>query len=59
MSLERRGPDGATESLRGHKAILRAVKGGDADKSRRAMREHLSWTADLKLDDDETEEGST
>ena len=23
------------------------------DKSRQMMREHLSWTADLKLDDDE------
>jgi GntR family transcriptional regulator, transcriptional repressor for pyruvate dehydrogenase complex len=52
MSLERR-PDGPSESLRGHKQILRAVKAGDVDKARQAMREHLSWTADLKLDDDE------
>jgi GntR family transcriptional repressor for pyruvate dehydrogenase complex len=52
MSLDRR-PDGPAESLRGHKQILRAVKAGDVDKSRQAMREHLSWTADLKLDDDE------
>jgi len=51
MSLERR-PDGPSESLRGHKQILRAIKAGDMDKSRQAMREHLSWTADLKLDDD-------
>ena len=52
MSLERR-PDGPVESLRGHKQILRAVKAGDVVKARQAMREHLSWTADLKLDDDE------
>jgi DNA-binding FadR family transcriptional regulator len=56
MSLERRGPDGAAESLRGHKQILRAVKAGDADKARQAMREHLSWTADLKLVDEEQAE---
>ena len=42
-----------SNSLRGHKQILRAVKAGDVDKARQAMREHLSWTADLKLDDDE------
>jgi len=52
MSLDRR-PDGPVESLRGHKAIYRAVKSGDVDKARQTMREHLSWTADLKLDDDE------
>jgi GntR family transcriptional regulator, transcriptional repressor for pyruvate dehydrogenase complex len=52
MSLDRR-PDGPAESLRGHRQILRAVKSGDVDKARQAMREHLSWTADLKLDDDE------
>jgi GntR family transcriptional repressor for pyruvate dehydrogenase complex len=56
MSLERRGPDGAAESLRGHKQILRAVKSGDVDKARQAMREHLSWTADLKLADEEQKE---
>jgi len=52
VSLDRR-PDGPIESLRGHKQIYRAVKAGDADKSRQTMREHLSWTADLKLDDEE------
>lgn len=57
MSLDRR-PDGPAESLRGHKQILRAVKSGDVDKSRAAMREHLSWTADLKLDDDEVPSGA-
>jgi GntR family transcriptional repressor for pyruvate dehydrogenase complex len=52
MSLERR-PDGPAESLKGHKQVLRAVKAADVDKARLAMHEHLSWTADLKLDDDE------
>ena len=52
ISLDRR-PDGPVESLSGHRQILRAVKAGDVDKARQAMREHLSWTADLKLDDDE------
>jgi hypothetical protein len=32
---------------------MRAIKSGSFDKSRAAMREHLSWTADLKLDDEE------
>jgi DNA-binding FadR family transcriptional regulator len=52
MSLERR-PDGPTESLKGHRKVLRAVKAAEVDKARQAMREHLSWTADLKLDDEE------
>jgi DNA-binding FadR family transcriptional regulator len=52
MSLDRR-PDGPVESLRGHQQVLRAIKAGNVDKARQAMREHLSWTADLRLDDDE------
>jgi DNA-binding FadR family transcriptional regulator len=54
MSLERR-PDGPAESLRGHRQILRAVKAGDVDRARQTMREHLSWTANLKLNDEESE----
>ena len=50
MSLERR-PDGPAESLRGHQAILDAIRSGDADASRQQMREHLSWTANLRLDE--------
>jgi GntR family transcriptional regulator, transcriptional repressor for pyruvate dehydrogenase complex len=51
MSLERR-PDGPVESLKGHKQILRAIKASDVEKARQQMREHLSWTANLKLDDE-------
>jgi GntR family transcriptional repressor for pyruvate dehydrogenase complex len=52
MSLNRR-PEGPAESLREHKEILRAIKSAEVVKARQSMREHLSWTADLKLDDDE------
>jgi DNA-binding GntR family transcriptional regulator len=51
MSLERR-PDGPADSQRGHRAVLEAIRAGDADAARAAMREHLSWTADLRLPDD-------
>ena len=50
MSLERR-PDGAAASQLGHRAILDAVRAQDAETARRAMREHLSWTAELRLGD--------
>jgi DNA-binding FadR family transcriptional regulator len=56
ISLDRR-PEGPADSLRGHEEIYAAVKAGDVDNSRKAMREHLSWTADLKLDDDEASSG--
>jgi DNA-binding FadR family transcriptional regulator len=52
ISAERR-PDGPSESLRGHRQILRAVKAGNFEKARAAMREHLSWTADLRLEDED------
>ena len=52
MSLARR-PDGPSESNRGHKRILQAVRDGDVQLARNEMREHLSWTADLRLADDE------
>jgi GntR family transcriptional repressor for pyruvate dehydrogenase complex len=52
MSLDRR-PAGPLASLREHKQIFRAIKAGEVAKARQAMREHLSWTADLKLGDDE------
>jgi len=48
MSLERR-PDGPAESLRGHRAILAAIRAADAPSARREMRQHLSWTADFSL----------
>jgi len=48
MSLERR-PEGPTESQRGHLRILEAIRAGDPELARDAMREHLSWTADLTL----------
>ncbi|HYI22920.1 MAG TPA: FadR/GntR family transcriptional regulator [Candidatus Limnocylindrales bacterium] len=50
MSLERR-PDGPAESLHGHQAILEAIRSGDAAAARQSMREHLSWTANLRLDE--------
>lgn len=51
MSVERR-PDGPAVSLDGHRQILAAVRAGDIDLAGQRMREHLSWTANLKLDDD-------
>jgi DNA-binding GntR family transcriptional regulator len=29
--------------------VLEAIRAGDAEEARDAMREHLSWTADLTL----------
>lgn len=51
MSVERR-PDGPAESLHGHQEILGAIRDGDVDLARQRMREHLSWTANLRLDDE-------
>lgn len=48
MSLELR-PDGPADSQRGHVAILEAVRAGDVEGARSAMREHLSWTANLRV----------
>ena len=48
MSLERR-PEGPTDSQRGHRRVLDAIQAGDPEQARKAMREHLSWTANLTL----------
>jgi len=50
ISLERRA-DGTIDSQQGHRRVLEAVRAGDAEAARLAMREHLSWTADLTLDE--------
>lgn len=49
ISLERRA-DGPIDSQRGHRRVLEAVRSGDPEAARLAMREHLSWTANLTLD---------
>ena len=56
-SLELR-PDGPTDSQRGHRAVLDAIRAGDAEGARDAMREHLSWTANLRLPDDDVAPGA-
>ncbi|MDQ3937381.1 MAG: FadR family transcriptional regulator [Chloroflexota bacterium] len=48
ISLDRR-PDGPAASQQGHRAILDAIASRDAEAARRAMREHLSWTAELRV----------
>jgi GntR family transcriptional repressor for pyruvate dehydrogenase complex len=48
VSLERR-PDATAESQAGHATILRAIESGDEAAARAAMRDHLSWTADLDI----------
>ena len=48
ISLQRR-PDGPADSQRGHRRVLDAIRAGDPEKAREAMREHLSWTANLTL----------
>ena len=50
ISLERR-PDGPADSQRGHRRVLDAIRDGDPVEAREAMREHLSWTANLTLDE--------
>ena len=50
ISLERR-PDGPVDSQRGHRRVLDAVRAGDPEEAREAMRAHLSWTANLTLDE--------
>jgi DNA-binding FadR family transcriptional regulator len=48
-SLERRA-DGPLDSQRGHRQVLEAVRAGDPEAARLAMHEHLSWTANLRVD---------
>lgn len=50
ISLERRA-DGPTDSQQGHRRVLDAVRGGKPEEAREAMRSHLSWTANLTLDE--------
>lgn len=50
ISLERR-PDGPADSQRGHRRVLDAVRAGNPEEAREAMHEHLSWTANLILDE--------
>ena len=50
ISLERRA-DGPTDSQQGHRRVLDAVRAGNPEEAREAMRAHLSWTADLTLDE--------
>ena len=50
ISLERR-PDGPLDSQRGHRRVLEAVRAGDPETARLAMREHLGWTANLTVDE--------
>jgi DNA-binding FadR family transcriptional regulator len=50
ISLERRA-DGPLDSQRGHRRVLDAVRAGNPEEAREAMREHLSWTANLTLDE--------
>jgi DNA-binding FadR family transcriptional regulator len=50
ISLERRA-DGPIDSQKGHRRVLEAVQAGDPEAARLAMREHLSWTANLTLDE--------
>jgi DNA-binding FadR family transcriptional regulator len=50
ISLQRR-PEGPIDSQRGHRRVLEAVRAHDPEAARVAMREHLSWTADMTVDD--------
>jgi len=50
FSLQRR-PDGPADSQRGHRRVLDAIRVGNPEEAREAMREHLSWTANLTLDE--------
>jgi GntR family transcriptional repressor for pyruvate dehydrogenase complex len=50
ISLERRA-DGMTDSQRGHRKVLEAIRARNPEDARQAMREHLSWTADLTVDE--------
>lgn len=50
ISLERRA-DGPIDSQRGHRRLLEAIRAGDPEAARLAMREHLGWTANLTLNE--------
>jgi DNA-binding FadR family transcriptional regulator len=48
IGLERRA-DATLDSQRGHRGVLEAIEAGEPETARLAMREHLSWTANLSL----------
>src|SRR3990170_2646334 len=45
---------GVKRSTKEHRAIFEAIAGRSAQRARRAMSSHLSWTANLSLDQPET-----
>lgn len=49
ISVER-GPNGPLDSQRGH-WCMEAIRAGDPEAARLAMREHLGWTANLTIDE--------
>lgn len=46
-------PQGPAVSQAGHRAIFEAVRRGSPSEARKAMEEHLSWTANLQLSERE------
>lgn len=46
ISIQRR-EHGPLDSQLGHRRVLEAIRSGDPEAARLAMREHLSWTANL------------
>lgn len=50
VSLQRR-VDGPVGSQRGHRQVLDAIRAGDPEAARQAMREHLGWTAGFTFDE--------
>ncbi len=50
ISVQRR-PDGLADSQDGHRRVLDAIRGGNPDEAREAMRAHLSWTANLTVEE--------
>lgn len=46
-------PQGPTVSQAGHRAIFEAIRSGSATEARKAMEDHLSWTANLQLSERE------
>jgi GntR family galactonate operon transcriptional repressor len=46
-------PQGPTVSQAGHRAVFEAIRDGSPADARKAMEEHLSWTANLQLSERE------
>jgi DNA-binding FadR family transcriptional regulator len=55
ISLTRR-PEGPVDSQQGHRRVLEAIRARDPEAARAAMREHLSWTVDLRIGEPVTRE---